>query len=151
MHLEAETMLGRRHNGDCIAGVITCTLRAVRLCREFSVNLNYAYFDLAVRLKEPFSRDRRQARMDLFVRTMGLRGCERIIDLGGVGAFWNECPVPLELTIVNLPGSGLKTEVDPRHRVKFVECDACNPVLRGGQCLRHRLFEQRHRTCRTTG
>ena len=63
--------------------------------------------------------------MELFIEKMDLKGGERILDMGGVGSFWNSCPVPLELTIVNLPGSGLKNTVDPKHSVTYVEGDAC--------------------------
>jgi SAM-dependent methyltransferase len=88
--------------------------------------MRYAFFNLAVRLKAPFSRNRRRERMALFVEYMGLRGGERIIDMGGVGAFWNDCPVPLDVTVVNLPGSVVRSDVDARHKMTFVEGDACD-------------------------
>jgi len=90
------------------------------------MDLKYAVFHTAVKLKAPFSRRQRQKRMQLFIDRMGLRGGERIIDLGGLAAFWNDCPLPLEITIVNLPGSGLRENPDPRHKVSYVEGDACN-------------------------
>lgn len=86
----------------------------------------YAFFRLAVWLKAPFSKNRRRERMDVFVHRMGLRGGERVIDMGGLAAFWSACPVPLDITIVNLPGSGLEKDLDPRHRITFVEGDACD-------------------------
>jgi ubiquinone/menaquinone biosynthesis C-methylase UbiE len=64
--------------------------------------------------------------MDHFMKTMGLKGGERVIDLGGVAGFWKACPVPLDITIVNLPGSGLERNVDPRHTIRLIEADACN-------------------------
>lgn len=90
------------------------------------MNLKYLPIETAKRLKAPFSAKMRDARMNLFVEKMALKGGERILDMGGVGAFWKTCPVPLELTIVNLPGSGLRTEVDARHKVTYVEGDACD-------------------------
>ena len=64
--------------------------------------------------------------MDRFVSTMGIKGGERIIDLGGVAAFWRDCPVALSITVVNLPGSGLGQDIDPRHKIVVVEADACD-------------------------
>ena len=81
---------------------------------------------LATALKSPFSSARRAARMERFVSTMGIKGGERIIDLGGAAAFWSTSPVALNITLVNLPGSGFEHDSDPRHTFELVEADACD-------------------------
>lgn len=90
------------------------------------MRLKYLPITIAKWLKAPFSANRRKERMALFIERMDIKGGERILDMGGVGAFWNSCPVPLNLTIINLPGSGLRSEVDPRHTVTYIEGDACH-------------------------
>jgi len=90
------------------------------------MSLKYAAFNGAIKLKAPFSRNRRKSRMKLFLERMKIRGGERIIDLGGVAAFWNDCHLPLNITVVNLPGSGLRQGAGSIHNMTFVEGDACN-------------------------
>ena len=63
--------------------------------------------------------------MRQFIDRMGIRGGERIIDLGGVPDFWNDCPLPLDLTVVNLPGSLVTQSANTLHRFTFVEGSAC--------------------------
>lgn len=89
------------------------------------MDLRYALFHTALRAKAPFSRRQRQQRMDLFLRTMNLQGGERVLDLGGTAAFWRDCPLPLRLTIVNLPGSGMQDAGPSIHDMTLVEGDAC--------------------------
>lgn len=89
------------------------------------MDLRYATFRAAVRLREPFQRKRREARMALFVETMNLRGGERIIDMGGLDTFWRDCPVPLDITIVNLPGIAPPALAETHHKIAYVEGDAC--------------------------
>lgn len=73
----------------------------------------------------PFSTVARQRRMDAFAKTFSLRPGLRIIDLGGTPQIWGAIKVPLDLTILNLPGSP-QHPVDSPHRITFVEGDACS-------------------------
>jgi hypothetical protein len=86
----------------------------------------FSAFHLSSKLKAPFSRMQRARRMDLFLKTMKIRGGEKIIDLGGVDVFWKDCPYPLEITIINLPGSEFRKDPDTIHKLTYVEGDACN-------------------------
>lgn len=90
------------------------------------MDMRYVVRNFILKLKDPFSRQQRRKRMDLFIQKMGLRGGERILDMGGVASFWQDCPLPLEITIINLPGSGLYDNPNPIHTVTYVEGDACN-------------------------
>lgn len=73
-----------------------------------------------------FAARRRRERMQLFIAAMDLQGGERIIDLGGRGSFWASCPIPLEITVVNLPGIAPPDEAPDQHRVHMIEGDACD-------------------------
>lgn len=100
---------------------------------EFIMELRYAVFNAALKAKEPFSRKQRQDRMQFFITKMGIQGGERIIDLGGSAAFWGDCPLPLNLTIVNLPDALVKVNPNGHHNVNFVEGDACDlPLILDG-------------------
>ena len=63
--------------------------------------------------------------MAKFVRTMGIEGGERIIDLGGTAAFWSDCPYELNVTVLNLPGQTGAVPKNSRHRIDLIEGDAC--------------------------
>lgn len=76
-------------------------------------------------LKKPFSAAARKRREKVFIDRMKVQGGERIIDLGGTVEFWRDFPVPLNLTIVNLPGSIPKEIVASKHDVTLIEGDAC--------------------------
>jgi SAM-dependent methyltransferase len=93
------------------------------------MELRYAVFNAAGKVKAPFSRKQRQERMQLFIKKMEIKGGERIIDLGGSAAFWSDCPLSLNLTIVNLPGSLVKENPNKQHNVTFVEGNACDLPL----------------------
>ena len=64
--------------------------------------------------------------MSDFVRQMSLTGEERIIDLGGTARFWADCTVPLDITIVNLPGGREEDPVPPQHTITLIDGDACS-------------------------
>lgn len=49
----------------------------------------------------------------------------RVIDLGGVPLFWTDCPVPLNITILNLPGLNPPDPPPFHHTVTLLEGDAC--------------------------
>lgn len=82
-------------------------------------------------LKKRFSSRARGQRMEKFLRTMNIKGGERILDLGGTVAFWDGCPHPLDLTIVNLPGAAEGVPERSSHRITLVEGDACALDLPG--------------------
>jgi SAM-dependent methyltransferase len=64
--------------------------------------------------------------MDVFVRAMELTPGTRILDLGGQPMVWQTLQMPLDITILNLPGA-VKTEQQvPQHRIRYVEGDACD-------------------------
>ena len=87
---------------------------------------DYAIFNAGHRARAVFSQRQRSQRMQVFIRKMNIRGGERIIDLGGVPAFWNDCPLSLDITVVNLPGALERDAGDGRHRFRLVEGSACD-------------------------
>jgi Methyltransferase domain len=58
--------------------------------------------------------------MDIF----GLQSWSKVIDLGGVSEIWNSVEVPLDVTIVNLPGIYKGEDIKSHHRFTYVEGDA---------------------------
>lgn len=65
----------------------------------------------------------RKKRMALFEQTMKPKPGTRILDLGGTADNWKWVETPLDLTILNLPGS--PTHAAPSaHKYHFVEGDA---------------------------
>ena len=68
----------------------------------------------------------RGARMKSFLRTMPITtGC-KIIDLGGAPEFWKDVQIPLNITIVNLPGICNKSRFPSHHTIQLIEGDATN-------------------------
>ncbi len=66
----------------------------------------------------------RARRMKTFTNLFALHPGLRICDLGGASRIWNSVSVPLDITIVNLPGF-LADQGDPtKHRFTFLEADA---------------------------
>lgn len=86
--------------------------------------MKYVIFHLLLRLKKPFSRAARRRRMAEFVKRMNLKGGERVIDLGGTPEFWAGCPVPVEITVVNLPGFNAVKQTP--ENIVLCDGDACN-------------------------
>ncbi|MEH3106955.1 MAG: class I SAM-dependent methyltransferase [Sphingomonas fennica] len=66
----------------------------------------------------------RAARMARFVAQAGLKPGMRVIDLGGLPAFWRFCPVPLDVTIVNTDVAQIRRRDFPPHRFTIHEGDA---------------------------
>jgi hypothetical protein len=93
--------------------------------------VKYVAFNTALRLKAPFSRAARVARMAEFTERMAITGGERIIDLGGTPAFWQDCPIALDITIVNLPDSNDDSPPPSHHRFTLREGDACQVDFAG--------------------
>lgn len=81
------------------------------------LKLLYWFYDRAI----PVMRSRRMA---FFARTMGIRPGLRVLDLGGTSYNWQWLPVPLDITILNLPGIMVDYAVAGPHRFHFVEGDA---------------------------
>lgn len=78
-----------------------------------------------IALRGPFAAAARQRRMAEFKVRMRLKGGERIIDLGGAPEFWDACPTPLDITVVNLPGINAPEAPPSHHRITLVDGDAC--------------------------
>ncbi|WP_397541872.1 methyltransferase domain-containing protein [Roseovarius salis] len=93
--------------------------------------MRYAIFHALMRLKRPFSSAARKRRMRQFIDRMGITGGERIIDLGGAPGFWDDCPLALDITIVNLPGFNPETAPPSHHALHLRVGDACNVDFAG--------------------
>jgi len=89
------------------------------------LKLRYLVFHTLEAAKRPFSRVTRERRMKRFLSEMGLKGGERIIDLGGLAKFWNDVSVPLDITILNLPEAIPPQPTPSHHRITLVAGDAC--------------------------
>ena len=75
----------------------------------------------------------RRRRMKKFVETLKIKPGTRVLDLGGAPAIWEHVSVPLEITLLNLPGAVspgefevLKSPGLRHHTIHVVEGDACN-------------------------
>ena len=72
----------------------------------------------------------RRRRMEDLMRMLEIRPGTRVLDLGGHPFIWADAPVPLDITILNLPGSISSSERDfagtSIHTFHYVEGDACN-------------------------
>jgi hypothetical protein len=88
--------------------------------------MRYALFHFLMACKKPFSRAARRRRMQVFLKLMKITGNERIIDLGGAPEFWDDCPIPLDITVVNLPGFNATRTPRTHHRMTVLVGDACN-------------------------
>lgn len=94
----------------------------------------YAIFNAVRAARGPFARRTRAARMRRFEKLMGIREGIRIIDLGGTAKFWDDCRIPLRLTIVNLPGTRVRFPGETPHEIEYVEGDACEmPFVASGE------------------
>ncbi|TNC44694.1 class I SAM-dependent methyltransferase [Rubellimicrobium rubrum] len=89
------------------------------------MDLKYARLHASKRLLVPFSSYMRSHRNNLFISAMRLQGGERVIDLGGTVEFWDSVLVPLNLTVLNLPGEPHDYSKSSHHNVSCVEGDAC--------------------------
>lgn len=68
----------------------------------------------------------RVKRMREFANRMAIREGQRILDLGGTTEIWAHVEVPLDITVLNLPGITIDRGGHGRHRFTFVEGDATN-------------------------
>lgn len=83
------------------------------------------YRRFVVSIRPMFSANMRARRTERFVRKLGLKGGERVIDLGGAPSIWADVRPRLNLVIVNLPG-GIVTDPQSHHNITYVEGDACD-------------------------
>ena len=75
----------------------------------------------------------RRQRMRRLVELVNIRSGMRVLDLGGTPAIWEHVSAPLEITLLNLPGT-LSKEVSAilqspqlrHHTFRVIEGDACN-------------------------
>jgi Methyltransferase domain len=72
----------------------------------------------------PISKRAREGRMKLFYKIAGLKEGMSVLDLGGRPQFWDPVPIPLDLTILNLPGA-VEQKTSATHKLRCVEGDAC--------------------------
>lgn len=87
----------------------------------------YTLFHLSQKLNRAFARRARRKRTERFLGLMRLRSGQRIVDLGGLPETWTEIAVPLDVTLVNLPGKLPATvPTETTHRFTLVEGDACD-------------------------
>lgn len=72
--------------------------------------------------------------MALFIKLMKLHPGMKILDLGGYPDFWNDVDLPLDITCLNLPGSGItERNYKSHHHITCIEGDACSmPYLKPG-------------------
>ncbi len=75
----------------------------------------------------------RRRRMEMFVKTLNVKPGARVLDLGGAPAIWESVAVPLEITLLNLPGAVSSGELEilqspglKHHVFHVMEGDACN-------------------------
>lgn len=87
---------------------------------------------MAQRGKDLLSRRSRAARMARFLGEMRPEPGTRVIDLGGVPGFWDACPVPLQVTVLNLPGWNPPRPPPSHHSFRLVEGDATATTFADG-------------------
>lgn len=86
-------------------------------------------------LLRPISKRARRQRMAHFLTALDIKPFTKVLDVGGSIGTWEEVPFPLDLTILNLPGSNVSWD-HPRHIVRYIEGDGCD-----ASCLQDELFE----------
>lgn len=80
-----------------------------------------------------FSHLARQRRMRHFVKLMDIKPGTRVLDLGGSPRIWDNVEIPLNVTMLNLPGAippaeldGIRTPGMNVHSFHHIEGDACD-------------------------
>ena len=90
--------------------------------------LSYLRLRVFFRYKRPFSDWSRKRRMRMFNDLMNLEKRCSIIDLGGAPTTWSSVQIPLEITILNLPGGVV--QLPATHQImNYLEGGACNVNL----------------------
>jgi Methyltransferase domain len=83
--------------------------------------LRIRLFQNILRRYQPGARRRRMRQM---MAIFSLPAGSKIIDLGGVSGIWNTVEVPLDVTIVNLPGVYREEDIISHHHFTYLEGDA---------------------------
>jgi Methyltransferase domain len=119
--MESHGQVGRRKP-------IATDTRVRSVAPEDSVRLK-AFYRLLPRVSAFF----RRRRMRKFVGTLNIKPGTRVLDLGGAPAIWEHVSVPVEITLLNLPGAVSSGEVEilqspslRHHTFHVIEGDACN-------------------------
>ena len=73
----------------------------------------------------PFSKWSRKRRMRTLMKLMGMREGMSVLDLGGHPTIWDDVPLRLNLTILNLPGR-IERNIATHHNICYIEGDACD-------------------------
>lgn len=89
------------------------------------LTLKYLRLQIISLFKPAFQRKRRAKRMEDFIRLMNVSGDETILDLGGHPRIWDSVKQPLDITMLNLPGT-IDWSAPTHHRGTYVEGDATN-------------------------
>lgn len=87
--------------------------------------MKYLGFKVFKALLKPFSSYARKRRGEKFVRLMNPKEGMRILDLGGQPEIWDNVGVPLNITILNLPGIA-NSHHKSHHKIRYVEGNACD-------------------------
>ena len=74
----------------------------------------------------PFQDKVRRVRMRDMLQRMDIAENARVLDLGGTPSIWRFVDRPLDVTILNLPGSDQPDPGETVHTFRFVEGDATN-------------------------
>lgn len=115
-----------------IYGLSECSARssididAPDVGREGVNMLRYARIKLFYFLKGFVAPHARRGRMQDFERLLQPSPGARIIDLGGTPHIWQFVDTPMNITIVNLPGSNMREEISSHHTFTFIEGNATN-------------------------
>jgi hypothetical protein len=87
---------------------------------------------LYYRMVERVSEWTQRRRMQQMTRCMRLGPGMKVLDLGGLPGTWRDAPGPLQITVLNLPGTAMTPESGD-HRFSYLEGNACDvEALRDG-------------------
>jgi SAM-dependent methyltransferase len=67
----------------------------------------------------------RRSRLKRMCLALGPIAGEQILDVGGVASFWNGFTLEAQITLLNLPGSGMPTSYQSS-QFRYVDGDGCN-------------------------
>ena len=87
--------------------------------------LTYARVSLFEKAKVPVATRARKKRVQMFIASIALNPHDRVLDLGGSVDTWAMIDIPLNVTILNLPGHTHRKSA-ARHNISYVEGDACD-------------------------
>ncbi|MCA8887423.1 MAG: class I SAM-dependent methyltransferase [Parvularculaceae bacterium] len=87
--------------------------------------MRYLRYQVFQSLKAPFAEFSRRSRMKKFCQKMAPHEGAKVLDLGGTAAIWAFVDTPLNIKILNLPGSPMnKPPSVAHHNIEFVVGDA---------------------------